>query len=62
MDFKTNKFKSNNHTFFTFFQVVEIKFEWLFEVAPHYFKQKDLEEYNMNKKMPKVVGRTGLDQ
>ncbi|XP_022914183.1 pre-mRNA-splicing factor ATP-dependent RNA helicase DHX16 [Onthophagus taurus] len=38
-------------------QVIEIQSKWLLEVAPHYYKQKELED-SANKKMPKVVGRS----
>lgn len=38
-------------------QVIEIQSMWLLEVAPHYYKQKELED-SSNKKMPKVVGRS----
>ncbi|CAH0555809.1 unnamed protein product [Brassicogethes aeneus] len=38
-------------------QVVEIESKWLLEVAPHYYKQKELEDPT-NKKMPKTVGRS----
>ncbi|OQR72688.1 putative pre-mRNA-splicing factor ATP-dependent RNA helicase DHX16-like [Tropilaelaps mercedesae] len=31
-------------------QVIEIENKWLFEVAPHYYKEKDLEERKMPKK------------
>lgn len=40
-------------------QVVEIESKWLLEVAPHYYKPKELED-STNKKMPKVLGRTTL--
>ncbi|CAG9798071.1 unnamed protein product [Chironomus riparius] len=39
-------------------QVIEIESKWLLEVAPHYYKAKELED-STNKKMPKVVGRSG---
>jgi pre-mRNA-splicing factor ATP-dependent RNA helicase DHX16 len=39
-------------------QVIEIESKWLLEVAPHYYKPKELED-TTNKKMPKVVGRAG---
>jgi pre-mRNA-splicing factor ATP-dependent RNA helicase DHX16 len=39
-------------------QVIEIESKWLLEVAPHYYKPKELED-STNKKMPKVVGRSG---
>jgi len=35
-------------------EVIEIENTWLLEVAPHYYKQKEVEE---QKKMPKVVGK-----
>ena len=35
---------------------IEIKNEWLLEVAPHYYKAKELED-STNKKMPKNKGR-----
>ncbi|CAG9813872.1 unnamed protein product [Phaedon cochleariae] len=38
-------------------QIVEIESKWLLEVAPHYYKQKELED-STNKKMPKTVGRS----
>ena len=31
------------------FQTIEIESKWLVEVAPHYYKEKDIED----KKMPK---------
>jgi len=34
-------------------QVIEIESKWLVEVAPHYYKEKDIEE----KKMPKQRGK-----
>ncbi|XP_036320983.1 pre-mRNA-splicing factor ATP-dependent RNA helicase DHX16 [Rhagoletis pomonella] len=37
-------------------QVIEIDSKWLLEVAPHYYKAKELED-STNKKMPKVTGR-----
>ena len=36
--------------------VIEIKSEWLLEVAPHYYKAKELED-STNKKMPKSRGK-----
>ncbi len=39
-------------------QVIEIESKWLVEVAPHYYKQKELED-STAKKMPKVAGRAG---
>ena len=36
--------------------VIEAKNEWLLEVAPHYFKAKELED-SSNKKMPKGRGK-----
>ncbi|XP_001601553.2 pre-mRNA-splicing factor ATP-dependent RNA helicase DHX16 [Nasonia vitripennis] len=41
-------------------QVTEIESKWLLEVAPHYYKPKELED-STNKKMPKVAGRAGPD-
>ncbi|KAJ3654984.1 hypothetical protein Zmor_014133 [Zophobas morio] len=38
-------------------QVIEIESKWLLEVAPHYYKSKELED-STNKKMPKIVGRS----
>ncbi|RXW24506.1 hypothetical protein EST38_g1366 [Candolleomyces aberdarensis] len=38
-------------------QVMEIKPQWLLEVAPHYFKEADLEQLAKgDKKMPKTIG------
>lgn len=42
-------------------QVIEIESKWLLEVAPHYYKPKEIED-STNKKMPKVVGRSGPDK
>ncbi|XP_004521425.1 putative pre-mRNA-splicing factor ATP-dependent RNA helicase DHX16 [Ceratitis capitata] len=42
-------------------QVVEIDSKWLLEVAPHYYKAKELED-STNKKMPKVTGRAVMTQ
>ncbi|TRY67582.1 hypothetical protein TCAL_05513 [Tigriopus californicus] len=36
--------------------VIEIKNDWLLEVAPHYYKSKELED-STNKKMPKGKGK-----
>lgn len=38
-------------------QVLEIESSWLLEVAPHYYKAKELEDPNA-KKMPKKIGKT----
>ncbi|XP_050315434.1 pre-mRNA-splicing factor ATP-dependent RNA helicase DHX16-like isoform X2 [Anthonomus grandis grandis] len=38
-------------------QVIEIESKWLLEVAPHYYKPKELED-STNKRMPKNVGRS----
>ncbi|XP_078391996.1 pre-mRNA-splicing factor ATP-dependent RNA helicase DHX16 [Cetorhinus maximus] len=38
-------------------QVIEIDSGWLLEVAPHYYKSKELQDA-ANKKMPKKVGKT----
>ncbi|KAI0670780.1 pre-mRNA splicing factor [Trametes maxima] len=41
-------------------QIMEIKPQWLLEVAPHYFKAADLEQLAAgDKKMPKAVGSAG---
>ena len=37
-------------------QVVEIKPDWLVEIAPHYYKQKDIDD-DAGKKLPKGVGK-----
>ena len=37
--------------------VIEIKNDWLLEVAPHYYKAKELED-STNKKMPKMLGKS----
>eukprot|EP00308_Calcidiscus_leptoporus_P000324 CAMPEP_0119379980 /NCGR_PEP_ID=MMETSP1334-20130426/54975_1 /TAXON_ID=127549 /ORGANISM="Calcidiscus leptoporus, Strain RCC1130" /LENGTH=1061 /DNA_ID=CAMNT_0007399645 /DNA_START=58 /DNA_END=3243 /DNA_ORIENTATION=+ len=37
-------------------QVIEIKPEWLVDIAPHYYKTKDIEDAS-GKKMPKTVGK-----
>ncbi|XP_055590392.1 pre-mRNA-splicing factor ATP-dependent RNA helicase DHX16 [Uranotaenia lowii] len=39
--------------------VIDIESKWLLEVAPHYYKPKELED-STNKKMPKTVGRATL--
>jgi pre-mRNA-splicing factor ATP-dependent RNA helicase DHX16 len=45
-------------------QVSDLQPEWLLEVAPHYYKQKDLEEGDKGvggkRKMPKEVGRSSM--
>ncbi|XP_034963144.2 pre-mRNA-splicing factor ATP-dependent RNA helicase DHX16 isoform X2 [Zootoca vivipara] len=38
-------------------KVIEIDSTWLLEVAPHYYKAKELEDAS-NKKLPKKVGKT----
>ncbi|CAI5739076.1 unnamed protein product [Peronospora farinosa] len=38
--------------------VIPIKSEWLVELAPHYYKTKEVEDAR-TKKMPKAVGRAG---
>ena len=38
-------------------QIIEIDPQWLLEVAPHYYKAKDIQEVS-NVKMPKKVGAT----
>ncbi|KAH8307284.1 hypothetical protein KR044_008936 [Drosophila immigrans] len=42
-------------------QVIEIESKWLLEVAPHYYKSKELED-STNKKMPKGAGRAEMTQ
>ncbi|RHY12118.1 hypothetical protein DYB30_000545 [Aphanomyces astaci] len=37
-------------------QVIPIKGEWLVEIAPHYYKAREVED-STNKKMPKLIGR-----
>jgi pre-mRNA-splicing factor ATP-dependent RNA helicase DHX16 len=37
-------------------QIVEIKSEWLVEIAPHFYKKKELED-DAGKKLPKRVGK-----
>ncbi len=39
-------------------QIIEIKPEWLVDIAPHFYKKKDIED-NAGKKLPKTVGRSG---
>jgi len=39
-------------------QIVEIKSEWLVEIAPHYYQKKDVAD-DTGKKMPKGVGKAG---
>ncbi|KAK7488061.1 hypothetical protein BaRGS_00020652 [Batillaria attramentaria] len=41
-------------------QVIEIENSWLLEVAPHYYKAKDLED-GSGKKMPKTAGKAKDD-
>lgn len=43
-------------------QVIEIKPEWLVEIAPHYYKEKDIQD-DSKKKMPnaKVVGKAAAE-
>ncbi|XP_067933962.1 pre-mRNA-splicing factor ATP-dependent RNA helicase DHX16-like [Watersipora subatra] len=41
-------------------QIIEIENSWLLEVAPHYYKAKDLDD-GKGKKMPKVVGKSKAD-
>lgn len=40
-------------------QVIEIESKWLLEVAPHYYKSKELED-TTNRKMPKTIGRSKM--
>jgi len=37
--------------------VTEIESKWLLEVAPHYYKPRELED-STNKKMPKMTGKS----
>ncbi|XP_045825169.1 pre-mRNA-splicing factor ATP-dependent RNA helicase DEAH1-like isoform X1 [Trifolium pratense] len=39
-------------------QITELKPEWLLEIAPHYYQQKDVEDTS-SKKMPRGEGRAG---
>ena len=39
-------------------QIVEIKPEWLCEIAPHYYKKNDVED-DVGKKLPKMMGKAG---
>ena len=39
-------------------QIVEIKPEWLVEIAPHFYQRKDIED-DAGKKLPKGVGKAG---
>ncbi|GFR16083.1 pre-mRNA-splicing factor ATP-dependent RNA helicase DHX16 [Trichonephila clavata] len=41
-------------------QVIEIEGVWLLEVAPHYYKNKDIED-STNKKLPKNTGKSQND-
>ncbi|KAJ4303508.1 hypothetical protein N0V90_002404 [Kalmusia sp. IMI 367209] len=41
--------------------VMEIDPAWLTELAPHYFKQDDIEKLGVDKKMPKGQGKVGVD-
>lgn len=55
--------RDNCHTFhfvLTMLQVVEIENQWLLEVAPHYYKAKDLEDTSL-RKMPKSTGKAHED-
>ena len=40
-------------------QVIEIKPEWLVEIAPHYYKKKEIEDGMV--KMPKGAGKSAID-
>ena len=39
--------------------VMSLQPEWLTEVAPHYYKQKDVEALGVDRKMPKGAMATG---
>jgi pre-mRNA-splicing factor ATP-dependent RNA helicase DHX16 len=41
-------------------QTIEIESQWLLEVAPHYYKDKEIED-STNKKMPKQIGKSTND-
>ncbi|XP_039127210.1 pre-mRNA-splicing factor ATP-dependent RNA helicase DEAH1 isoform X2 [Dioscorea cayenensis subsp. rotundata] len=41
-------------------QVIELKPDWLVEIAPHYYKLKDVEDTG-SKKMPRGQGRAAMD-
>ncbi|CAG2108370.1 unnamed protein product [Medioppia subpectinata] len=41
-------------------QTIEIDSQWLLEVAPHYYKDKELED-STHKKMPKQLGKSNND-
>ena len=40
--------------------MIEIDNQWLLEVAPHYYKAKDIQDTS-NRKMPKGMGATRED-
>ena len=40
--------------------VMEIRPEWLMEVAPHYYKREEIESLGVGKKMPRGEGRSAL--
>eukprot|EP01117_Protostelium_nocturnum_P019989 TRINITY_DN880_c0_g1_i4.p1 TRINITY_DN880_c0_g1~~TRINITY_DN880_c0_g1_i4.p1 ORF type:complete len:979 (-),score=252.58 TRINITY_DN880_c0_g1_i4:309-2840(-) len=42
-------------------QAIEISPDWLLEVAPHYYKRKEIEETS-TKKMPKTVGKSQIEE
>lgn len=44
------------YSFLHLFQVIEIESGWLLEVAPHYYKSKELED-GSSKKMPRKQGK-----
>ena len=37
-------------------QIIEIKPDWLVEIAPHFYQRKDIED-DAGKKMPKTAGK-----
>lgn len=45
------------HACYWLLQVIEIENGWLLEVAPHYYKAKELEDTS-SRKMPKNTGKT----
>ena len=48
---------THSHSLIPPLQVIEIDSGWLLEVAPHYYKSKELED-SSSKKMPRKQGKT----
>ncbi|KYQ89599.1 DEAD/DEAH box helicase [Tieghemostelium lacteum] len=42
--------------------VIEIQPQWLFEIAPHMYKQSELETESDKKKLPKVMGKSSTSK